>query len=440
MLQNIDVKKLVPHPNNPRKNLGELTELAESIRVNGVLQNLTIVPADISEYKKMVSSKRAYKGNYTVVIGHRRLAAAKLAELAELPCVISEMDGKTQLATMLLENIQRNDLTLYEQAQSFQQLMLDFGETESGISHLTGLSKTTVKRRLNLLSFDKDALEKATLRGAKLEDFDRIMNVKDKKLQNEVLKSVGTNNFEWELKRAAEKEKNEELKKIWIEKLPGLAVEIKNTDSNKYDYYSYASFSGFQMPRDADKVKYFYKIENTGIYLYKKSDKKTAGQSAKDDVSEKERAKRCAGLEEIKERALKLRVDFIRNFKGFSKKADEITRFIAEIFANAVTTNLYVDEDLFFDIMGINTDGEDDETENALVGKVEKCPERVSLSAAYCAIENDASCYNWKGEFSEDLGLLRLYELLKTLGYEMSTEEEQYINGTHELYLKALGN
>ena len=58
-------------------------------------------------------------GKYTVVIGHRRLAAAKLAGLTEVPCAVVEMTEQEQIATMLLENMQRSDLTVYEQAQRF---------------------------------------------------------------------------------------------------------------------------------------------------------------------------------------------------------------------------------------------------------------------------------------------------------------------------------
>lgn len=102
MITNIDVTKLKEHPDNPRKNIGDVTELAESIKARGILQNLTVVPAE--------------NGMYTVIIGHRRLAAAKQAGLTEVPCAVVDMDYKTQLSTMLLENMQRSDLTVYEQA------------------------------------------------------------------------------------------------------------------------------------------------------------------------------------------------------------------------------------------------------------------------------------------------------------------------------------
>lgn len=75
----IPVSKLWRHPDNPRKDLGDVTELAESIKVNGVLQNLTVVPL-IGEITKKWDGE-----SYRVIIGHRRLAAAKLAGLEELP-------------------------------------------------------------------------------------------------------------------------------------------------------------------------------------------------------------------------------------------------------------------------------------------------------------------------------------------------------------------
>lgn len=139
-INNISIDKLVHHPNNPREDVGDITELTESIKANGIMQNLTVVP---------------HEDFYWVVIGNRRLAAAKAAGLKELPCVVSDMDVATQQATMLLENMQRIDLTLYEQAHGFQ-MCLDFGITEDELKVKTGFSKKTIKHRLKLLELDKE--------------------------------------------------------------------------------------------------------------------------------------------------------------------------------------------------------------------------------------------------------------------------------------------
>ena len=103
MITNIPRSKLEPHPDNPRKDLGDLTDLAASIKRSGVLQNLTAVPSP--DHPDM----------YRIVIGHRRHAAAGLAGVDELPCAIEDMSYADQVATMLAENMQRNDLTIADQ-------------------------------------------------------------------------------------------------------------------------------------------------------------------------------------------------------------------------------------------------------------------------------------------------------------------------------------
>ena len=134
MIEMIPIGELMHHPENPRLDLGDLTELTESIRQNGVMQNLTVVPSETE------------KDRYLVVIGNRRMEAAKAAGLTELPCVVSFMNHKDQIATMLMENMQRADLTVYEQAQGFQ-MMMDLGFMPEEIEKKTGFSETTVRRR-----------------------------------------------------------------------------------------------------------------------------------------------------------------------------------------------------------------------------------------------------------------------------------------------------
>ena len=150
----IKTSEIYPHPKNPRKDLGDVSELAESIKHSGILQNLTVVKGHW-----LTDNKKRSPEGYTVIIGHRRLAASKMAGLSEVPCTVSDMDEKEQLATMITENMQRTDLTVYEQAQGFQ-TMLDLGETEYTISSRTGFSKGTVKHRLNLAKLDQELLKK----------------------------------------------------------------------------------------------------------------------------------------------------------------------------------------------------------------------------------------------------------------------------------------
>lgn len=206
MLQYIPVDKIWPHPDNPRKDLGDLTELAESIKAKGILQNLTVVPWFSDDPLKQEETA------YRVVIGHRRLAAAKMAGLTEVPCVVSNMNMREQVATMLLENMQRSDLTVYEQAQGFQ-MMLDLGESIETISEKTGFSDSTVRRRVKIMELEQEKVKKANKRGATLMDFIELEKIRDLELKNKVLDHIGTSNFKYELKRAIDREKEQKNKR-----------------------------------------------------------------------------------------------------------------------------------------------------------------------------------------------------------------------------------
>ena len=173
----IPVEQLNHDPENPRKDLGDLSELTESIRKNGIMQNLTVVKGHAVGKEEWIRNAKAegitkeqamgtwepdlyVQDGFTVVIGNRRMEAAKAAGLTELPCVISGMDHREQIATMLEENMQRQDLTVYEQAQGFQ-MMMDLGYSPKQISEKTGFSEKTVKDRIKFTKFNQKNFESA---------------------------------------------------------------------------------------------------------------------------------------------------------------------------------------------------------------------------------------------------------------------------------------
>ena len=124
----IKTQRLRHHPDNPRKDLGDVTELADSVKKNGIMQNLTVIPIEGTE-------------EFYVLIGNRRMEACLQAGLEEVPCrIVSNISKKEQVGIMLEENMQRSDLTIIEQAEGFQ-MMLDLGETVDSISEKTGFSK-----------------------------------------------------------------------------------------------------------------------------------------------------------------------------------------------------------------------------------------------------------------------------------------------------------
>ena len=225
---NIGLEHIHPHPDNPRKDLGDLTELAESIKKNGILQNLTVIP------------KEGEPGEYIAIIGHRRSAAAKLAGITEAPCRIVEgMTHKEQVSTMLEENMQRGDLTIWEQAQGFQ-MMLDLGETEDTIAEKTGFSKKTIRHRLNIAKLDsKTLMEKERQDGYQLTltDMYELEKIKDIKARNKILKeSTDSRDLARRAINAQKEQKRQENMKLYVAMMKklGLKKAPKEADSEFY--------------------------------------------------------------------------------------------------------------------------------------------------------------------------------------------------------------
>lgn len=134
----ISADQIYSHPDNPRKDLGDISELTESIKKQGVLQNLTVILGHWMEFEEYNQTINEYLENpteenlqkvdskfspegYTLLIGHRRFAAGKAAGLTEFPCKIAKgLTHREQVGIMLEENMQRNDLSIMEQAQGFR--------------------------------------------------------------------------------------------------------------------------------------------------------------------------------------------------------------------------------------------------------------------------------------------------------------------------------
>lgn len=441
-LQNIAVSKIFPHPDNPRKDLGDLQELTDSIKANGVLQNLTVVPQS--------------NGQYTVVIGHRRLAASKKAGLPEVPCVVTEMTPQEQVRTMLMENIQRSDLTLYEQAQGFQ-MMLDMGETVESIAKDCGFSQTTVRRRVKLLELDGDKVKKAEGRGATLKDYMELDKIESPELKNKALDAIGTANFRDVLKKAVEEEKNLRRMTQWETDLEAFALKIEKRDyvgeaSVPMDYVTnYGIWSPkdrvVEKPEDAGEVRYYYLVGTSGIDLYK--DHQERGETEEErQRKEKDRARNRvkAELREITERHYSLRVEFVSDFSAAKKHLVEICKYAAGAI---VGDGLYGRDEINAELTGELLDlGIDDNTDYpAFKAMVEECadehPEYALLVCAYASVEADDNGY-WAERWNTDKReyeivhepnseLDRLYNFLASLGYEMSDEEKAMQDGTHQL-------
>lgn len=432
MIQNIDISKIHHHPDNPRKDLGDLTELSESIKQSGVLQNLTLVPIEEKE------------DEYYAVIGNRRLAASKLAGLSEVPCAILQMDHKTQVATMLLENMQRSDLTPIEQAQGFQ-MMIDLGETVGNISEKTGFSDSTIRKRLNLVKLDQKKLQESYLRGGTLMDYVELEKIKDIKLRNKVLEHIGTSNFKWQLQSAINEEERPARKEGLLKELQEFAKPTTDTAGLSYEtgFYDFKKPEWWRKPGKRDKAEYFYKIDKTSITLYKKEEKQV-----KKELSDKELVfkKSEAEMKKLAKMAYEMRYAFVKNFNAAKKHAKEIQYFAFQRLLQY--SNQDIDKILeILEIEKPDKEGLGWEAINALkkdllIKEYNKYPEKTMLVVTYVTLGDGPSnkYYNaqsWNGfkiEYSKNETLDIIYSTLLDLGYEMSDEEKALCNGTHKLF------
>ena len=442
MIQNIDISKIHPHYDNPRKELGDLTELAASIKAKGILQNLTVVPW----FSKITGvgaddPKQQEEMGYIAVIGHRRLVAAKLAGLKEVPCEISNMSYREQVETMMLENMQRCDLTLYEQVQGFQ-MMLALGESVNDISKTTGFSKTTVQRRVKLLELDKEKFKRSVERGATLMDYMELEKIKNIDLRNSVLYKIGTSNFKYELQNALDKEQREKNKALWFSELEKFATPTQ--DSNGMQYvrgYSLLQKPDITAPEDADTEEYFFQISEYGtITVYKKSmnNLMSASDNSAQEEKQKEYRKRRAALDEITERAYKLRREFVLNISN--AKAKKSLAVIIEYLLRTMLSNNYFnfDCDDFTEFLGIKVDQSNEDEEwsfDTIAEQVTSQLERHLLAATYLMLDSEGEhYYDYNNQHRENEDLNQIYNFLEKLGYEMSDEEKSMRDGTHELF------
>lgn len=438
----LPVAMLHPHRDNPRKELGDLTELAESIKANGVMQNLTVIPIEEAE-------PDTDRQGYTVIIGHRRLEAAKLAGLNEVPCVITHMGRAKQLSTMLLENIQRNNLTVYEQAQGFQ-LMMYMGSTVKEISTLSGFSEKTVRHRLEIAKLDgvkvKNVREERQL---SLSDFADLEKVEDIDERNKLLGFIGTSNFKWQLDNAVADQKIRKLEKF---AQPTLMQFATKSEAGKCwnltlcaTLKTESDVRELTVPEEKKGVKYYYTVNRYGIKVYKKEPK----PKEKTDAAKKEKNLRTKAqvqaLNELAERCFESRKSFILNFNALSVTHQVVFEFISAILLSAEYSG--IDRSFQREFIGSTefnayTCLQDGEREKFFRTAT---PRKRAIVAAYscCNDGKDTDVHDYAGNYNKDYKARecrRIYDALKILGYEPSYEEREYINGTHKAYrIKEVG-
>ena len=145
----IRVDEIRPNPEQPRKALGDLRELTESVREKGVLEPLLV---------RFISSE----GCFYIISGERRYHAARAAGLREVPCIEKSVDDAETLEIALIENIQRKDLTAFEEADGLHRLATQFEYTHEDMAKKIGRARSSVTETLSLRNIP-EALRKKCL-------------------------------------------------------------------------------------------------------------------------------------------------------------------------------------------------------------------------------------------------------------------------------------
>ncbi|MDO5151882.1 MAG: ParB/RepB/Spo0J family partition protein [Eubacteriales bacterium] len=149
----LPARSIRPNPAQPRKifNPEALDELSESIRQHGILQPLSV---------------RRCGNSYELIAGERRLRAAQLAGVTDIPCIIMSMDDKESGMAAMVENLQRQDLDFIEEAMGISRLLKDWGMSQEQVARLLGKSQSAIANKLRLLKHSDATL--AALREAGL--------------------------------------------------------------------------------------------------------------------------------------------------------------------------------------------------------------------------------------------------------------------------------
>lgn len=435
--------QLHPHPNNPRKDLGDLEELKASIREHGIMQNLTVVPMD-DELE-----------NFKILIGHRRFAASE-GILFELPCVIAEgLSDREQVGIMLCENMQRSDLTFLEQAHGFQ-MMLDLGETVETISDKTGFSEATVKHRLEIAKLKKKSIDTAMESfQPTISDYIELERVKDLKERNKILEDAeSSSDLHYSVQAYVDEQNRKKNAKKYLELINSLGWK----ESKEY-FYSYGPDPKWEEIKELSKIDLekeyddsaiqafatkntkpvFYRFD--GYYLtfaFKNAQKKVEKKKTKQELLEEVRKKNTAILNDTRtvicDRYYEFidEIDDVKEFKELSDK--QRIKFMGRLFEVLVDLESYLSA--FEHTYNIRSKNDLKDLKTDYEGMSDELQKLMIHVWAALASSHSNNFVEWN--FTKNMKVLKghqqLYSTLYFFGFRLNDEYKAIIEGKSDLY------
>ncbi len=180
---NLDVNKVIPNKNQPRKIFDDkaLEELSQSIKSYGIIQPITV--------------RKIYDDIYEIVAGERRFKAAKLLNMETIPAVVIEVREEESAAMALIENLQREDLDFIEEAMAYEKLIEDFGLNQTQLAEKLGKSQSTIANKMRILKLPENVKQRLREGGLserharallKLDDEEILLSVIDKVISKDL--------------------------------------------------------------------------------------------------------------------------------------------------------------------------------------------------------------------------------------------------------------
>lgn len=448
----LPVADIYPHPDNPRKDVGDVTELADSVKKRGILQNLTVMPGH------WTNGEWSDEG-YTTLIGHRRTAAAKQAGIESAPCrIVTGLTKNEQVSMMLEENMQRNDLTIYEQAESFQ-LMLDLGDTVETLSNKTGFSKATIYHRLNLAKLDHDVIKEKENDESfqmSLKDMYELEKIEDVKERNRILsKATSSSDLKYEVERTVKELERKRIKEEILSKIKELGIQ-ESTKNIQWD----GEFETLQTinlwnPEEArfepieDTEDMYYR--DNGYYIYicrKKGTDETENEEIEDAAVDPEKKidkqidekSKCIAefMNTIKEKIQEF-VDMLYHEK--IKIEDNLTDMQVMIRLCMEVGFENYDWEYACGMIDENFDDYDEDEDKEKISKImsmaKRLPETVHLIGNLIeAIKYKTLWKDWNNELDVENATiyLKVYQELRRYGFQLEEDELKILKGTHTLY------
>ena len=182
-IMEIPIDIIIPNPYQPRKTFSQvaLNELSESIKVYGILQPITV--------RKLGESR------YELVAGERRLKAAKIAGLKNVPAIINNMSDESSAVLALIENLQREDLNFLEEAQGYENLIKDHNFTQQVLAEKLGKNQSTIANKLRILRLSDENKEKIMENALSERHARALLKLPDEALRSKVLDSIIKNDL-----------------------------------------------------------------------------------------------------------------------------------------------------------------------------------------------------------------------------------------------------